>query len=675
MADNTSNPGVDSTALKVKHNQMSWETIAFPDLIHDIPFPVAMFDLEIKFMTASAPWIRGGKLTGKKWQGERFGEVCEHCDEWEQKHLLSQQGAFLEGREEQVRLPFYETIQYVNWQIRPWRKVNGAVGGTVMSIQNVTESVFARQKLQKSLEYEEEIKKVKSEFLSNISHELRTPLNGILGFTGLAIDAQTDNQRLQYMEIVRGSSVKLLNIIDSMLDFSRLESGAINLEIQKIPLCELVRQTVDVTSEAIHAKGLEMLVRFHDQHPLWIQVDARRLRQVLGILLDNARKFTSQGEIELSVRQIDFNQEQGIGRLRFSVRDTGIGIGEFEVGKIMQAFTQAESPATKQYEGTGLGLAIATNLLEKMNSQLDVVSTPGSGSTFSFDLAIGMHVPEVNSPIRLDFVSRVLIVDDNQSARRHIEEILNYHDITCDHAQNKAEALALIGSKAIYDAVILEHDLPKIDGLSIAGKLKSLTRYPAPAIILTHSSLDQDALREGIDRLSVKSLLQKPVRYQDLISAMSSLFNGMKKKDLVDGLDGTPNDNAGSDSAISILMVEDNRVNMLLLRSVLQKLLPGAELIEAGNGLVALNICRQKLPDLIFMDVQMPVMNGLDATKAIRLIENADQLPIIALTAGNEMGAREKCLNAGMNEFLTKPYTSKDIMRVCQSYNIIGDSL
>lgn len=655
----------------VSPQHAGWDTIAFTDLIENIPFPVAIFDQKLCMLAASNIWIRAGKLTDSNWRGKHLSKVCHDVGVWEQKHLLALKGDSLRGEEQQCHIPIYETPQYVNWQIRPWRKSDGSIGGTVMSVQNVTESVLNRLNLQKALQVEEDAKRIKSEFLSNISHELRTPLNGILGFTNLAIDEETAGVRKHYLEIVKSSAAKLLNIVNNVLDFSEIESGSVSLELQRKPLCEIVRETVDVAGPSIQGKGLDLLVRFHDQRAVWIYIDAVRVKQILFILLENAAKFTREGEIELGVDVTDLDQQNQTGRLEFSVRDTGIGIAEAEKERIMDAFTQAEPALSKRHEGAGLGLAISSELLRMMDSKLDVVSYPGRGSTFSFKLELKIQVAEVNTPINLDFIKRVLIVDDNQSTREIIEEILSFHQVTCVHANNQAEALALVASGVSCDAVLLEHHAHEAD---IDRFYRTLTNHisdPAPGIIVLFTLAEDVAAIRNQGARYVKSFIQKPVRYQDLILAMSELYADRREE----RVPGSPTDifeyRDDSGLPISILMVEDNHVNMLLLRTVLRRLSSDALLIEAGNGLAAVNICKQKLPDIIFMDVQMPVMNGLDATKAIRQIAHAENLPIVALTAGNEKGARENCLAAGMDEFLTKPYTPRDLLKVLQKFALM----
>nr|WP_295932062.1 response regulator [uncultured Dyadobacter sp.] len=657
-----------SGAGAVSPQHSGWDSIAFTDLIENIPFPVAMFDQELCMLAASNIWIKAGKLTDSDWRGKPLNDVCHDVGLWKQKHLLALKGSSLKGEEQECRIPVYETPQYVNWQIRPWRKSDGSIGGTVMSVQNVTESVLSRLSLQKALQVEEEAKRIKSRFLSNISHELRTPLNGILGFTNLAIDEETTGVRKHYLEIVKGSASKLLNIVNNVLDFSEIESGSVSLELQRKPLCEIVRETVDVACAAIQRKGLDLLVRFHYQRPVWIYIDAVRVKQILFILLENAAKFTRQGEIELSVAVTHLDLQNETGVLEFSIRDTGIGIAEAEKERIMDAFTQAEPPLTKRHEGAGLGLAISSELLKMMDSKFDVVSYPGQGSTFSFKLEPRIQVAEVNTPIKLDFIKRVLIVDDNQTTREIIEEILSFHQVTCVHANNRAEALAMVGSGALCDAVLLEHNADQMDIDVFSNTLMNCMNDPAPGIIVMYTLAEDVAALRDQSALYVRSFIQKPVRYQDLILAMSDLYAGRREE----RLPGSPTDvfelRQNSGLSMSILLVEDNHVNMLLLRTVLRRLLPDGLLIEAGNGLAAVNICKQKLPDIIFMDVQMPVMNGLDATKAIRQIAHAENLPIVALTAGNEKGARDNCLAAGMDEFLTKPYTPKDLMKVLQKF-------
>jgi CheY-like chemotaxis protein len=413
-----------------------------------------------------------------------------------------------------------------------------------------------------------------------------------------------------------------------------------------------------------------MLVRFHDQQPVCIFVDPVRIGQVLAILLENATKFTHYGEIELSVEQFLPLDKKGKGKFRFNVRDTGIGIATEKLDEIMQPFAQAEAPATKYYEGAGLGLAIARNLLAMMNSKLIVDSRLGQGCCFSFDLDLEFECPEVESVVDLSFIEKVLIVDYNKSVRNYIEEILQLHDIACDHAKDISEALAALKSGILYDVLLLDHKLSSSTEIPVATQLLSASANSEMEVIVMHTMISQN-LSTGIDNERIlKSTIQKPVRYQDLIVALSGLPRPNQKPRFENNVPPAENSELRKRPSISILMVEDNLVNMILLKVTLRKLFPDATLIEAGNGLAAVNICRKEFPDIVFMDVQMPIMDGLEATKLIRQInpKNGNSLPIIALTAGNEKDARQKCMDAGMDFFLTKPYTTEDILSVVEKF-------
>jgi two-component system sensor histidine kinase/response regulator len=553
------------------------------------------------------------------------------------------------------------------WQAR-WepflRSVGAQVGGALARLRAEVDTVRARREA-------DDANQAKSTFLANMSHEIRTPMNAVIGLAYLALKTELTPRQRDYLVKISTAGNSLLGIINDILDFSKIEAGKLDIESIEFDLEDVIRRVTAVTNQKAYDKGLEFLLDVPASVPAYLKGDPLRLGQVLTNLITNAVKFTDRGEVHVRAAVVAREHDEVV--LRFTVRDTGAGMTAEQCAKLFQPFTQADMSTTRKHGGTGLGLTISRKLVELMGGEIGLESEPGVGSAFSFTARFGLVDEARRRTVVPEVLQRVhaLVVDDNPVAREILADSLAGIVASVDAVTSGAEALAAIrqhngGGEVPYDVVFMDWRMPGMDGLETTRRLREEPALASQPAVVMVTAFSGEEVREAAGMLNLDGFLVKPVTASMVIDTLVELF----------AADGhttgrgavVVDEDIGRCAGVRVLLTEDNEINQQIAIELLEG--AGAHVTVANNGREAVTIldANPSAFDLVFMDLQMPVMDGHQATMVIRNDARFASLPIVAMTAHASNEERDRCLAEGMNDHVTKPISPAVLFATIEKY-------
>jgi PAS domain S-box-containing protein len=649
----------DITERKRAEQAVERERAQLLEIVEHAPVAMALLDRGGHYLAHSAKWLKYFGVEGQSIIGRAFATVSPALG-GKYSHVLERAlaGEVVTDPEDSIERDDGTRV-YMRWSVHPWRGPKGMVDGVVAVAQNIDVLVRARQAAL-------EASRLKSEFVANMSHEIRTPMNGVIGMTRLLLDTELSAEQREYAEIIDSSGHSLLDIINDILDFSKVEAGRMDLEVVDFDLRRSVRDVLGSFAETAQAKNLELACLIHHDVPSGLRGDPGRLRQVLTNLVGNAVKFTETGEVVLRVNLAE-GAISSHAIVRFEISDTGIGIAPELQPRLFQSFVQADGSTTRRYGGTGLGLAISKRLVGLMGGSIGVESQAGKGSTFWFTARFERQPGDVASaPGSVPRLAgrRVLVVDDNATNRQILRQQLSHWGLRVSTVEDGPRALqaltAAAASGAAFDLAVLDFKMPDMDGLSLARAIKADSKLSAVKLVLL-TSFGQKGHGAEATRAGISGYLTKPVDEADLHDCLAEILGGAPARPTLVTRHSLRENRPPL--AARILVAEDNEVNQKVAVRILEKL--GYRVDVADNGREAVDAVARTRYDAVLMDGQMPDMDGFEATARIRERERGGRrTPIVAMTASAMKGDREKCLAAGMDDYVAKPIGPETLLAV-----------